>query len=118
DSDSERLLERVRQVPGVRDAFHATAPDGSPSLRLELEDGVDPDEVQAAVSAVVAEQRVSSPGPQTTDEPEEDTQPEPEPVTAEAPRVGAVEVRRVEIDSAGLDAEVSVTLAVGDHETA
>ncbi|WP_156037433.1 hypothetical protein [Glycomyces tenuis] len=120
DPDSEQLLAWVRQVPGVRDAFHVTSPDGSPSLRLELEDGVDPDEVQAAVSAVVAEQRGSSPGPQTVDEPDEDAQAEPEsavPAEAELPRVGAVELRRVEIDSAGLDAEVSVTLAVGDYES-
>lgn len=120
DTDSEQLLAWVRQVPGVRDAFHTTAPDGSPSLRLELEEGVDPDEVQAAVSAVVAEQRASAPGPQTLDEPGEDTRTELEPAApaaAELPLVGAVELRRVEIDSAGLDAEVSVTLAVGDHES-
>ncbi|WP_156926076.1 hypothetical protein [Glycomyces arizonensis] len=120
DAESEQLLAWVRQVPGVRDAFHVTAPDGSPSLRLELEEGVDPDEVQAAVSAVVAEQRASTPGPQTPDEPGEEAQAELEPAApaaAELPLVGAVQLRRVEIDSAGLDAEVSVTLAVGDYES-
>jgi len=121
ETDSEQLLSWVRQVPGVRDAFHTTAPDGSPSLRLELEEGVDPDEVQAAVSAVVAEQRASAPGPETFDEPGDDPRAELEPAApaaAELPLVGAVQLRRVEIDSAGLDAEVSVTLAVGDHESA
>lgn len=120
DTESEQLLDWVRQVPGVRDAFHVTAPDGSPSLRLELEEGVDPDEVQATVSAVVAEQRASTPGPQTVDEPVEDVHAEVEPpaASADVPSVGAVELRRVEIDSAGLDAEVSVTLAVGDYESA
>ena len=121
DAESAHLLEWVRQVPGVRDAYHVTAPDGSPSLRLELEEGVDPDQVQAAVSAVVAEQRATSPGPQTVDDLGEESQPELEPsvpAEVELPRVGPVEVRRVEIDSAGLEAEVCVTLAVGDFESA
>ncbi|MCH7231229.1 hypothetical protein L0U85_10250 [Glycomyces sp. L485] len=121
DGESGQLLEWVREVPGVRDAYHVTAPDGSPSLRLELDDGVDPDEVQAAVSAVVAEQRATSPGPQTVDEPGEEAQAELEPAApaeAELRVVGPVEMRRVEIDSAGLEAEVSVTLAVGDYESA
>lgn len=120
EADAEQMLASVRQVPGVRDAFHVTEPDGSPSLRLELEEGVDLDEVQAAVSAVVAEQRASTPGPQTLDESGEEPQSEIEPAVpaaADLPFVGSAHLRRVEIDSAGLDAEVSVTLAVGDHES-
>ncbi|GAB3219732.1 hypothetical protein GCM10027447_03120 [Glycomyces halotolerans] len=120
DPGQRQLLERVRQVPGVRDAFHVTAPDGSPSLRLELEEGVDPDEVHAAVSAVVAEQRAIEPGPQTVDEPGEEPQVELEPAVAaeaELPAVGHVRLHRVEIDSSGLDAEVAVTVAVGESES-
>ncbi|WP_100447338.1 hypothetical protein [Glycomyces xiaoerkulensis] len=117
----EPLLAAVRQVPGVRDAYHVTARDGGSSLRLELEDGVDPDAVHAAVSAVVAEHRATDPGPQTTDEDGEQPRAElepAEPAEAELPVVGAVELQRVEIDSSGLDAEVGVTLAIGGHESA
>ncbi|MDN3240328.1 hypothetical protein [Glycomyces tritici] len=117
DPESARLVDAVRQVPGVRDAFHVTAPDGNSSLRLELEDGVDPDEVHAVVSAVVAEQRAVEPGPQTADEPEVHDQVESPSAEIEVAKVGPVELRRVEIESAGLEAEVSVTLALGDAES-
>ena len=119
DPESARLVDAVRQVPGVRDAFHVTAPDGASSLRLELEEGVDPDEVHAVVSAVVAEQRAVEPGPQSSDEPGDEIQGQVEPTSAEVQvaKVGAVELRRVEIESAGLEAEVSVTLALGDTES-
>ncbi|GAA2128247.1 hypothetical protein [Glycomyces algeriensis] len=117
DPESARLVDAVRQVPGVRDAFHVTAPDGNSSLRLELEDGVDPDEVHAVVSAVVAEQRAVEPGPQTADEPEVHDQVESPSAEVEIAKVGPVELRRVEIESAGLEAEVSVTLALGDAES-
>ncbi|MCC3762863.1 hypothetical protein K3N28_07230 [Glycomyces sp. TRM65418] len=119
DPESARLVEAVRQVPGVRDAFHVTAPDGASSLRLELEDGVDPDEVHAVVSAVVAEQRAVEPGPQSSDEPGEELhgQVESPSTDVEVANIGPVELRRVEIESAGLEAEVSVTLALGDTES-
>lgn len=117
DPESVRLVDAVRQVPGVRDAFHVTAPDGNSSLRLELEEGVDPDEVHAVVSAVVAEQRAVEPGPQTADEPEVHDQVESPSAEVEVAKVGPVELRRVEIESAGLEAEVSVTLALGDSES-
>ncbi|THV43171.1 hypothetical protein [Glycomyces buryatensis] len=117
DPDAERLLEAVRSVPGVRDAYYATGPDGSPNLRLMLEDGVDRDEVHGAVSAVVSEQRASEPGPQSTDDSGEQAQADlAQPATdAEFQAVGEVELRHVEIDSTGIDAEVSVTLAVGEE---
>jgi hypothetical protein len=118
--DQERLLEYVRAVPGVRDAYYVTAPDGSPSLRLDLEEGVDPVEVQAAVSAVVNEQYLTDPGPQSVDESGEVARAELEPATptgAAIAAVGKVELCRVEVDSAGLDADVAVTLAVGDYES-
>lgn len=119
DPDSVRLVDAVRQVPGVRDAFHVTAPDGASSLRLELEDGVDPDEVHAVVSAVVNEQRAVEPGPQSSDEPGEELhgQVESPSTEVEVANIGPVELRRVEIESAGLEAEVSVTLALGDTES-
>jgi hypothetical protein len=117
DPESARLVDAVRQVPGVRDAFHVTAPDGNSSLRLELEEGVDPDEVHAVVSAVVAEQRAVEPGPQTAEEPEVHDQVESPSAEVEVAKVGPVELRRVEIESAGLEAEVSVTLALGDAES-
>ncbi|MDA1358588.1 hypothetical protein O1R50_03080 [Glycomyces luteolus] len=117
DPESVRLVDAVRQVPGVRDAFHVTAPDGNASLRLELEEGVDPDEVHAVVSAVVAEQRAVEPGPQTADELEVHDQVESPSAEVELAKVGPVELRRVEIESAGLEAEVSVTLALGDTES-
>ncbi|MFC3495992.1 hypothetical protein [Glycomyces rhizosphaerae] len=117
DPESARLVDAVRQVPGVRDAFHVTAPDGASSLRLELEDGVDPDEVHAVVSAVVNEQRAVEPGPQSSDEPEVHDQVESPSSEIDVAKVGPVELRRVEIESAGLEAEVSVTLALGDAES-
>ncbi|MBO3734028.1 hypothetical protein [Glycomyces niveus] len=117
DPESARLVDAVRQVPGVRDAFHVTAPDGNSSLRLELEEGVDPDEVHAVVSAVVAEQRAVEPGPQTADEPEVHDHVESPSSEIEVAKVGPVELRRVDIESAGLEAEVSVTLALGDVES-
>jgi hypothetical protein len=117
DPESARLVDAVRQVPGVRDAFHVTAPDGASSLRLELEDGVDPDEVHAVVSAVVNEQRAVEPGPQSAEEPEIHDQVESPSSEIDVARVGPVELRRVEIESAGLEAEVSVTLALGDTES-
>jgi hypothetical protein len=119
DPESARLVDAVRQVPGVRDAFHVTGPDGASSLRLELEDGVDPDEVHAVVSAVVNEQRAIEPGPQSSDEPGEEVhgQVESPSTEVEVAHVGPVELRRVEIESAGLEAEVSVTLALGDTES-
>ncbi|GAA1687085.1 hypothetical protein GCM10009830_38270 [Glycomyces endophyticus] len=117
DTESARLVDAVRQVPGVRDAFHVTAPDGASSLRLELEEGVDPDEVHAVVSAVVNEQRAVEPGPQSSEEPEIRGHVEPAPTDIEVAAVGPVELRRVEIESAGLEAEVSVTLALGGTES-
>ncbi|MFC6471966.1 hypothetical protein ACFQQE_08620 [Glycomyces mayteni] len=117
DTESARLVDAVRQVPGVRDAFHVTAPDGASSLRLELEEGVDPDEVHAVVSAVVNEQRAVEPGPQSGDEAEIRGHVEPASTDIEVASVGPVELRRVEIESAGLEAEVSVTLALGDTES-
>jgi hypothetical protein len=117
DPESVRLVDAVRQVPGVRDAFHVTAPDGNSSLRLELEEGVDPDEVHAVVSAVVAEQRAVEPGPQTADELEVHDQVESPSAEVAVAKVGPVELRRVEIESAGLEAEVSVTLALGDVDS-
>jgi hypothetical protein len=119
DPESARLVDAVRQVPGVRDAFHVTSPDGASSLRLELEDGVDPDEVHAVVSAVVNEQRAVEPGPQSSDEPGEEVhgQVEGPSTEVEVAHIGSVELRRVEIESAGLEAEVSVTLALGDSES-
>lgn len=119
DPESARLVDAVRQVPGVRDAFHVTAPDGASSLRLELEEGVDPDQVHAVVSAVVAEQRAVEPGPQTADEPGEqfNSHVESPSTEVEIASIGPVELRRVEIESAGLEAEVSVTLALGDAES-
>lgn len=123
DPESARLVDAVRGVPGVRDAFHVTGPDGASSLRLELEEGVDPDEVHAVVSRVVAEQRAVEPGPQSADEPGRQIQGAqlhtPVETTAEVdlPDVGPVELRRVEIESAGLEAEVSVTLALGGGES-
>ncbi|MEU5874907.1 hypothetical protein AB0A73_25505 [Glycomyces sp. NPDC047369] len=117
DTESARLVDAVRQVPGVRDAFHVTAPDGASSLRLELEEGVDPDEVHAVVSAVVNEQRAVEPGPQSGEEPEIRGHVEPASTDMEVASVGPVELRRVEIESAGLEAEVSVTLALGDTES-
>lgn len=117
DPESARLVDAVRQVPGVRDAFHVTAPDGASSLRLELEDGVDPDEVHAVVSAVVNEQRAVEPGPQSSDELEVHDQVESPSSEIDVAKVGPVELRRVEIESAGLEAEVSVTLALGDAES-
>ncbi|WP_335986305.1 hypothetical protein [Glycomyces sp. MUSA5-2] len=117
DIESARLVDAVRQVPGVRDAFHVTAPDGASSLRLELEEGVDPDEVHAVVSAVVNEQRAVEPGPQSGDEAEIRGHVEPASTDVEVASVGPVELRRVEIESAGLEAEVSVTLALGDTES-
>ena len=119
-SEQERLLELVRGVPGVRDAYHVTSPDGGTSLRLELEDGVDRDAVHASVSAVLSEQRAVEPGPLSADEPGDQAQAEMEqsaPAQAEVPSVGVVELRRVEINSSGLEAEVSVSLAVGESET-
>ncbi|SDL01126.1 hypothetical protein SAMN05216298_2260 [Glycomyces sambucus] len=117
DTESARLVDAVRQVPGVRDAFHVTAPDGASSLRLELEEGVDPDEVHAVVSAVVNEQRAVEPGPQSSEEPEIRGHVESASTDIEVASVGPVELRRVEIESAGLEAEVSVTLALGDIES-
>jgi hypothetical protein len=117
DTESARLVDAVRQVPGVRDAFHVTAPDGASSLRLELEDGVDPDEVHAVVSAVVNEQRAVEPGPQSVDEAEIRGHVESASTDVEVASVGPVDLRRVEIESAGLEAEVSVTLALGDTES-
>ncbi|RRR97620.1 hypothetical protein [Glycomyces terrestris] len=117
DTESARLVDAVRQVPGVRDAFHVTAPDGASSLRLELEEGVDPDEVHAVVSAVVNEQRAVEPGPQSSEEPEVRGHVESASTDVEVASVGPVELRRVEIESAGLEAEVSVTLALGDTES-
>lgn len=119
DPEPARLVEAVRQVPGVRDAFHVTAPDGASSLRLELEDGVDPDEVHAAVSAVVNEQRAVDLGPQSADEPGEELHGQVEAPAAEVEiaALGPVELRRVDIESAGLEAEVSVTLALGNEES-
>jgi len=117
DPESVRLVDAVRQVPGVRDAFHVTAPDGNSSLRLELEEGVDPDEVHAVVSAVVAEQRAVEPGPQSAEEPEVHDHVESPSAEVAVAKVGPVELRRVEIESAGLEAEVSVTLALGDVDS-
>lgn len=119
DPEPERLVEAVRQVPGVRDAFHVTAPDGASSLRLELEEGVDPDEVHTAVSAVVAEQRAVDLGPQSADEPGEELHGQVEAPAAEVdiPALGPVELRRVDIESAGLEAEVTVTLSLGKDES-
>ncbi|SDD44011.1 hypothetical protein SAMN05216270_10428 [Glycomyces harbinensis] len=119
ETESERLVDAVRQVPGVRDAFHVTAPDGASSLRLELEEGVDPDEVHAVVSAVVAEQRAVEPGPQSADEPRRDLSGQVETPSSEidVAQVGPVVLRRVDIESAGLEAEVSVTLSLGREES-
>jgi hypothetical protein len=119
DSESARLVDAVRQVPGVRDAFHVTAPDGASSLRLELEEGVDPKKVHDVVSAVVAEQRAVEPGPQSSDEPGQDISGQIETPSSEVEvaQVGPVELRRVDIESAGLEAEVSVTLSLGGGES-
>ncbi|MFC4336105.1 hypothetical protein [Salininema proteolyticum] len=72
--EREALLARVREIAGVRDAYYVTAQDGSPSLRLDLEEGVDPAQIQDQVSAVVAEQL-----PPEDEEPEPPRAPEPEP---------------------------------------
>jgi hypothetical protein len=66
---------------------------------------------------VVAEQRAVEPGPQTADEPEVHDQVESPSAEVQVAKVGPVELRRVEIESAGLEAEVSVTLALGDAES-
>ncbi|THV32052.1 hypothetical protein [Glycomyces paridis] len=119
DPEPERLVDAVRQVPGVRDAFHVTGPDGASSLRLELEEGVDPDEVHQIVSRVVAEQRAVEPGPQSADEPGDEVHARIEAPAAEVEvaTLGPIELRRVEIESAGLEAEVCVTLGLGGAES-
>ncbi|WP_025273630.1 hypothetical protein [Haloglycomyces albus] len=101
--EREALLSRVREVVGVRDAYYVTARDGSPSLRLDLEEGVDPAEIQDQVSAVVAEQmeppeaddseaaderepeQVSEPVDSAQPVSDDDVSPAPEPVSSVPP---------------------------------